>query len=207
MEQLKTNNEEMKKLIQDICFQIEDKIKSSTQTHIPTTELSLLNDEFIPLHQTITRYKDSITQLKAKLEGFYNLRRIVSMEQEVKVKKEQLYSVKYENNVLCNIQKTQSKAIIQYQNKYENKNEINTLTEKLRVLKEEYKYSREMQRSTEIKLKTQNAAIVALEEKCKVIRENIEYKKKKMENQEGNKVNVTILPLTMNSLMKMKLVV
>ena len=48
----------------------------------------------------------------------------MSRKNEIKVKKETLNNLKYENQVLLNIQKNQQKALNQYAEKYENKTEV-----------------------------------------------------------------------------------
>ncbi len=116
--------------------------------------------------------------MKAKMEGFYNLRKLEGIENDIKSKRDILNSLKYENNVLNNINKNQTKAKAQYEQKFENKNEIKILQEKLRLLKEEYKYSKDVQKTTDMKLKNQNTLINSLEEKCSKIKENIEFKKR-----------------------------
>jgi hypothetical protein len=138
----------------------------------------MTTENYTTIHQKINKYKDSIAALKAKMDGFYNLKKIEERENDIKSKKDQVDSLKYENNVLSNIQKHQTMAKVQYEQKYENKNEVKILQEKLRTLKEEYKYSKDLQKSTEAKLKTQNGIIITIEEKCGKIKENIEFKKR-----------------------------
>lgn len=151
------------------------------------------------IHQKISKYKEQIAALKSKMEGLYNIRRIENIENEIKSKKEQLNSLKYEHNVLSNIQKNQNKAKAQFEQKYENKNEVKLLQEKLRTLKEEFKYSKDLQKSTEAKIKTQNSMILSLEEKCSKIKENIEFKKKSTAAQ-GNTQNSLMNEEDVNSL-------
>jgi len=71
----------------------------------------------------------------------------------------------------------------QYELKYENKNEVKVLTEKLKILREEFKYSKDLLKSTEAKIKSQNFYILNTEIKCQKIKENIEYKKRNKETQ------------------------
>lgn len=69
----------------------------------------------------------------------------------------------------------------QYELKYENKNEVKVLTEKLKILREEFKYSKDLLKSTEGKIKSQNLYILNTEIKCQKIKENIEFKKRNKE--------------------------
>jgi hypothetical protein len=161
-----------------------------------TDEMSILNDDYMPIHQKINKYKDSISELKAKLEGFYNLKRyyyklinfdrVEFLESEIKNKKVLMDNLKHENNVLNNINKNQNKAMSQYVQKYENKGEVKVLQEKLKSLKEEYKYSKDLFKSTEVKIKNQNTIILSLEEKCQKIKDNIEFKKKSRDKETSN---------------------
>lgn len=80
--------------------------------------------------------------------------------------------------MLTNIQKNQSKALDQFNQKFDNKQEVKQLSEKLRATKEEHRYSKELMKGTEMKIKNQNAVIIGLNDKCQKIRDNIEYKKK-----------------------------
>jgi hypothetical protein len=141
------------------------------------------NEEYIPVQQLIAKYKEQIENIKVKMEGFYNIKkyivyllRIDSLENEIRVKKEKLHDLQYEFNVLNNIQKNHSRAITEYTNKNDSRNELRQLNDKLRIIKEEYRYSRDLLKSTENKLRTQNATLLAIEEKCEKIKANIEYK-------------------------------
>lgn len=69
----------------------------------------------------------------------------------------------------------------QYEQKYENKNEVKMITEKLKILKDEFKYSKDLLKSTENKIRAQNQEILITEEKCQKIKENIEFKKRNKE--------------------------
>lgn len=162
--------------------------KNSHNNDSVTVDLST-HEDYMPTHQKINKYKEQIASLKAKMEGVYNLRKVEAQENEIKTKKELAHNLKYENNVLNNIQKNQNKAKIQFEQKYENKNEVKQIGEKLRTLKEEFKYSKDLQKSTEAKIKTQNAIILNLEEKCQKIKENIEFKKKEKERNNNEKNN------------------
>ena len=66
----------------------------------------------------------------------------------------------------------------QYEQKYENKNEVKIVLEKLKILKDEFKYSKDLLKNTENKIKNQNLIILNTEEKCQKIKENIEFKKR-----------------------------
>lgn len=73
----------------------------------------------------------------------------------------------------------------QYELKHENKNEVKVLTEKLKILREEFKYSKDLLKSTETKIKSQNLYILNTEIKCQKIKENIEFKKRNKETPAG----------------------
>jgi len=135
-------------------------------------------DDYISLQMTINKYKDLTTEIKSKMERFYNLRRIENMENEVKLKKENLQKLKSENSVLNNIYKNQNKAKNEFEEKFENKQQMKILIEKFQNLKEEYRYSKDLQKNSEASLKKLDLKILAVEEKNKKIRDVIELKKK-----------------------------
>jgi hypothetical protein len=136
---------------------------------------------------TINKYKELTTEIKSKMERFYTLRKIENLENDIKLKTENLQKFKLENSVLNNIKKNQNKAKNQYEEKFENKQQIKILIEKFQNLKEEYKYSKDLQKNSEANLKKLNLKILALEEKNKKIRDVIELKKK-FENLKENVV-------------------
>ena len=67
----------------------------------------------------------------------------------------------------------------EYQNKILKRNEIVSLNEKIKKTKEETKIKRNYYRTTESQIKGQLNQIKVLEEKCRIIKENIEYRKEK----------------------------
>jgi hypothetical protein len=94
--------------------------------------------------------------------------------------------------VLNNIQKNHSRAITEYTNKNDARSELKQLNDKLRIIKEEYRYSRDLLKSTDTKIKTQNATILAIEERCDKIKANIEYKQntnEELKNENEEHVN------------------
>lgn len=178
---LKETHEMLRQQIKILTEDIEMKINSSkTHKHKPkdhvTEQSGRLNEDLFPVQ--ITNYKTAIGNHKAKLEGFFNLKKVESIEEEIKRKRELLFNVKYENNVLNNIHKTQQNAIKDYRNKFQNKNEQLVLNDKLRALKEEFKYTKDLQINFQERLKKQNEKILMLEDRCQLIRDNIERKKK-----------------------------
>lgn len=93
---------------------------------------------------------------------------------------------------MSNIQKNQSKAMDQFTQKFDNKQEVKDLTEKLRGTKDEYKYSKDLLKACDNKIKNQNNVIFTLSEKNQKIRDNIEHKKKQDNYLKDNQVNINI---------------
>jgi hypothetical protein len=109
------------------------------------------------------------------------------------VKRDKLHDLQYEFNVLNNIQKNHSRAITEYTNKNDTRSELKLLHDKLRIIKEEYRYSRDLLKNTENKLKTQNAILINIEQKCEKIKQNIEYRKnlnEELKNENEEHVNI-----------------
>jgi hypothetical protein len=170
--------------IANITRRIEENIINHKRRGETIVEDYSANEEYLPVQQLIAKYKEQIDSVKAKMEGFYNVKkyiivvtiRIESLENEIKVKREKLHDLQYEFNVLNNIQKNHSRAITEYTNKNDTRNELRLLNDKLKIIKEEYRYSRDLLKNTDNKVRTQNATVLMIEEKCEKIKANIEYK-------------------------------
>jgi hypothetical protein len=170
-------NNNLKSQLISITQRIEENLFSKNRKKEFITEDSSIND-FLPVQQLINKYKEGIEQMKEKMNCFYNLKRIENLENDIRISKDKLNNMQSEFNVLNNIQKNQNKALTEYTDRNDKKNEVKMLNEKLKILKEEYRYSKDLLKNTENKLKTQNAIFVNLNEKCDKIRDNIEYRQK-----------------------------
>jgi hypothetical protein len=131
-------------------------------------------EEIQTLKTKINFYKEAIGKIKSQMDNFYNIKKIESLENELKVKKENLKILLKENVTLNNISKNQMKGINQFSIKNENTSEMHSLKYKINMLKEEYKDQKEINRQSEIKLKEKSNMVIQFEEKCKKMKEKIE---------------------------------
>jgi hypothetical protein len=94
------------------------------------------------------------------------------------MKKDIEKQLKTENNTLLNIYENQIKAIKEFSDKFENKNEINNIQDKYKMLKEEYKLTKDNYNMMNEKLKSHYKLMRTTEEKCRKMKENFEKIKK-----------------------------
>lgn len=200
---LKTNNDLMNQL-RFICDKIEETItqnRNNIQMNQQITQA--LNQEIQQdsnFNQKITNYKNMAEDLEYKLETVYNLSKIEELESEIKKLKTNFQKVKQENGVLINIRNNQIKGMEEIQNKYDNQKERNLYSTKIKKMKEEMKSNKEISKDLDIKIKEQNFELQAMDEKCRLIRDNIEYKKKQQDKgiqQQTEKVQTEENPLSL----------
>lgn len=139
------------------------------------SDISPIGTELAP---KLSSYKAMSEDIKRKLETVYNIRKVEAVESEIKKKKETIKQMQKENVVLQRINIDQAKAITEYQNKYTNKKELNLYYERVKKMKDDIKERKEELKNVEANIKDQGGKINSLEERCKLIRDNIEYKKK-----------------------------
>ena len=79
---MKTQNYNLKQQINNISARIEETIQSMKaikETPQPVNNLyedvNNFNEEYVPIQKKINKYKELITDLKNKMDGFYNLRK------------------------------------------------------------------------------------------------------------------------------------
>ena len=200
IEFLKSNSQKIKTEIFNLCKKVEETLikngsdsNSNEKNNFQDEEARLKTEEFFPIHLSINKYKDLITDTKLKMERFYNLRKIENYENEIKLKTENLQNLKTENSSLNFIKKNQKKGIADFEDKNYNKYETKMVFDKLQNLKEEFRFSKDLQKSSEANIKKLNAKIVSLEEKNRKIREVIDLKKK-LENHREKNQNVNEYP-------------
>lgn len=80
-----------------------------------------------------------------------------------------------ESITLNNIHKVQVRSINQYTSKYENKTEMKKIKEKLQKIKDEHKTTKDQRRSDDNRLKEQRKLTLQLEDKCKKMKDRIEF--------------------------------
>lgn len=166
-----------------ICDKIEEALtqyrnaqqEKENEGRVQSTIIGL---EGTSLKQKINSYNELTQNIKYKLETVYNINKIEKIESEIKEKKETVKKMKKENAVLNNINVNQAKAINEYQNKFQNKKEYTNYSDKVKRIKEDLKVKKEEMKTIDSEIKEQTTKIKALEEQCRIIKDNIEYKKK-----------------------------
>ena len=166
-----------------ICQKIEESFNLILQTSQEKKKESQTNSERKndqkELTQLINQYKTKTKDAEIQLEAVYKMGRILEIEQELQSKENEYTKLKNENDTLNSIRVHHVKGLEEYQNKILKRNEIVSLNEKIKKTKEETKIKRNYYRTTESQIKGQLNQIKVLEEKCRIIKENIEYRKEK----------------------------
>lgn len=180
---LKYQNTYLKQQIEMLSSKIGDyiqtlKVKQLNKDHskhehiIPSSKEDI--QAYVHVQKEISFYRENINKLKIQMEGIYNLSKVESLENELKVKREKLNALKQEELLLDSIQKSHSKAIEELEDKYENKNEINFIKIKIQGQKEELRAKKEIIKTQELKLKDLHAQLYSLDVKSKQVKDKIE---------------------------------
>ena len=129
--------------------------------------------------------KKAINEIKHELENNHNYKEIERNENKLKEEKEILYKLKKEYDTLMKINKNQEKSLREVENKHNAKTELVSMSEKLKNLKDEYKILKDYNVVYGNKIKKQDETIIELNDRCNLIKENIDNKKRKA-NQNDN---------------------
>ena len=189
---------EQKNIIQSqlkfICDKIESALNSihSKKIEKEREEIDrLINNNHIDIKsisKDISSYKEHTKKIQEELDNIYNNEMINQIESDIKGKKDFIKQMKKDNGILKKATKEQEKDI--YGNKGNNENnEIKLLENKLKKLKEALKVTKDFYKNQEIKLKEQQNTIESLNKKSQMIKDNIEYKKKQLKNNNNNDNN------------------
>ena len=209
IEQLKKMNMQFKNQIRNTLLRIGkliekknnlDKYKDNLQLSPETNYLEnnlVLND--LPDKQQISIFRESILELKKKIAKIENKTKFIiynnnkaeifsftHLKNEIKKKKEQLYYLNYDNEILEKVIKSNNDNYNYYLINNDEKRIINQLKEEIDYKKEELKTKRNEEKEGEILLKKLNKDINNLETNIQIIKDNIKYKK------ELDKKNITI---------------
>ena len=150
---------------------------------------SFSNIEIKPLTKEINNYKQQSENIQYELEYVYNIQKVNELESELQKKKNFCQRLKKDNLTLKRVVKEQSKGIDEYISKFDNSKEIDEIKEQLKIEKGELKIKKDENKIIESKIKNQNSKIDGLEKKIKLIKENIEYcKKKQMKDLKKNQI-------------------
>jgi len=78
IENMKIQNNNLKEQINSISYRIEEtinNIKLAKETEKQTEDFTAFNEEYVPIQKKINKYKEMISDIKNKMDGFYNLRK------------------------------------------------------------------------------------------------------------------------------------
>ena len=176
IEEIIKENNNLRIKINIILNKIEEIIKGEKEIIVSEDNIINILDD-LPEKQQISLYKESIISLKNNISQFENeIYNINSIENIIKAKREILYNTNIQREFLNKINVNNKKVLY----KIENDN-IRKLHEELseEIKKNKYEYQeikKEYNKSLE-NIKEQNKAIFILEDNCKFIKENIDYKK------------------------------
>ena len=132
-----------------------------------------------PLTKEITSYKEQSENIQYQLENIYNISKINELESLIKKKKGICQKLKNENKTLNNLIKDQSKGMGEFLLRFDNTNEIEEISKKIKNERDEMRMNKEMSRAIESKIKCQNNKKANIEKQINLIKESIEYYKKK----------------------------
>ena len=139
----------------------------------------LLNENSPNYIGKINSFKSQVESLQKNLEEVYNINKVNQLESDIKKKEKILKELKGERYILNNVVKEQNKGINEYLSKFNSTKEQKELSEQIKNVKEENHKHKEIFKEISNKIKLQKSKIDALEKKCKVIKQNIEFQKKK----------------------------
>ena len=147
----------------------------------------LSNKEF---QKVINLYKNKIKDLKSELDVALTMNKIIQYESLVKEKENIYEELKKENIALNIVRDNQIEKIEEYNEKVIQRDEINSINEKITSLKLDIKKQKENLNLNQNRIKEQIKDIISIQNKIKLINENISYKKKqKIKNFDGNDNN------------------
>ena len=180
------NNAEILNQLQFICNKIEESIKqyheNKEQEAFQKQQEEILSNENNNspsfLHQ-INSYKSQIATLQNDLEKVYSIDNINSLESQINQKEHTLKELKREKMILNKMVKEQNNGINEYLSKFDSTKETKELQTNLKMVKEENHLNKEAYKGISLKLKSQKTKIEQLEKKCLLIKQNIEFQKKK----------------------------
>ena len=178
-----SSNEEMKVKLMFVCKKIDEVLKQNHE--MKTKEISMKSPEENIMDNSpnfigrINSLKSQMESLQKNLEEVYNIDKVNQLESEIKEKEQILKTLKNEKKLLNHAVKEQNKGINEYITKFDSTKDIEDLSEQLKKVKEENHSYKAIYKELNNKIKTQGINIDKLENKCKKIKQNIEFQKKK----------------------------
>ena len=180
------NNAEILKQLQFICDKIEESINQyhenkEQETLLKQQEeiLSYENNNSPSFIHQINSYKSQVETIQKDLEKVYNIDTINSLESQISQKERKLKELKNEKIILNKMVKEQNKGINEYLAKFDSTKDLKELQSNLKIAKEENHINKEIYKGISAKLKSQKSKIEQLEKRCLIIKQNIEFQKKK----------------------------
>ena len=176
IEEIIKENNNLRIKINIILNKIEEIIKGEKEIIVSEDNIINILDD-LPEKQQISLYKESIISLKNNISQFENeIYNINSIENIIKAKREILYNTNIQREFLNKINVNNKKVLYKIEN--DNIRKLHEeLSEEIKKNKCEYQeIKKEYNKSLE-NIKEQNKAIFILEDNCKFIKENIDYKK------------------------------
>lgn len=178
-----SSSTELKDQLLFISDKIDETIKQYRQSKVQEIQSKqqedLLKDTSPKNINKLNSLKSQIDILQKNLEDVYNIEKINYLESAIKKKEKILKELKNEGNTLNNVLKEQNKGINEYLSKFDTTKELRLLSEQVKQVKENYHYYKETYKEVYNTIKLQKNKIDALEKRCQIIRQNIDFHKKK----------------------------
>ena len=147
---------------------------------------SKLSKEQIENIKKINNYKKKIKALQKELDMQLKQNNIEELENTLKERKKHLENIKNENLILKNMKNLQLKDDKELNDILAKKEQLNSVCEKIIKMKDEAKIKKDYNHTLTQKLKSQNEEINNLQNRCKLINQNMAYYKELKNNNEIN---------------------
>ena len=147
---------------------------------------SKLSKEQIENIKKINNYKKKIKALQKELDMQLKQNNIEELENTLKERKKYLENIKNENLILKNMKNLQLKDDKELKDILAKKEQLNSVCEKIIKMKDEAKIKKDYNHTLTQKLKSQNEEINNLQNRCKLINQNMAYYKEIKNNNENN---------------------
>jgi hypothetical protein len=190
-----------KKNLMQVCSEIEenlnkiynsqgkddDNILNKTQNiNNSSNNNSKLSKEQKEIIKKINNYKKKIKALQKELDMQLKQNNIEELENTLKERKKHLENIKNENLILKNMKNLQLKDDKELKDILAKKEQLNSVCEKIIKMKDEAKIKKDYNHTLTQKLKSQNEEINNLQNRCKLINQNMAYYKEIKNNNENN---------------------
>ena len=177
------SNDEIKEKLLFVCNKIDEVLRQNHEIKNKEIPIKPPEENIIDNSQNyfgkINSLKSQMELLQKNLEEIYNIDKVNQIESEIKEKEQILKSLKSETKLLNHAVKEQNKGINEYITKFDATKDIQDLSEQLKKVKEDNHLYKSDFKEINNKIKNQATVIDKLEIKCKKIKQNIEFQKKK----------------------------